>query len=151
MNAVVAFLHHLAAFAIVLTLFAEMLLLQEPLTLGSAKKIQRFDALYGMSAGLILILGFLRVVYFEKGADYYLHSGPFMVKMALFLVVGIVSIYPTVVFVKWGKALKQGVVPELGQAQRRKLRGIIHLELSLLVLIILNAAMMAKGIAYFGA
>ncbi|HTD05012.1 DUF2214 family protein [Undibacterium sp.] len=151
MNAFVAFLHHLAAFAIVLSLFAEMLLLQEPLTLGSARKIQRFDALYGLSAGLILVLGFLRVMYFEKGPGYYSHSAPFIVKMSLFLVVGLVSIYPTVVFLKWGKSVKQGIVPELDQVQQRKLRGIIHLELALLVLIILNAAIMAKGFGYFGA
>lgn len=151
MNAFLAFLHHLAAFAIALSLFAEMLLLAEPLSLGSARKIQRYDALYGVSAGLILVLGFLRVMYFEKGPGYYSHSGPFIVKMGLFLTVGLLSIYPTLVFLKWGKSLKQGIVPELSQPQTRKLRGVIHLELTLLVLIILSAAMMAKGIGYFGA
>ena len=150
MNACMAFFHHLAAFAIVLTLFAEMLLLAEPLTLASARKIQRFDALYGMSAGLILVLGFLRVMYFEKGPAYYLHSGPFMLKMGLFVLVGLISIYPTMVFLKWGKPLKQGIVPELSPAQKRTLRGIIHVELTLLVLVILCAALMAKGIGYFG-
>ncbi|GGC73911.1 DUF2214 family protein [Undibacterium terreum] len=151
MNAWMAFFHHLAAFTIALTLFAEMLLLAEPLTLASARKIQRFDALYGMSAGLILVLGFLRVMYFEKGPAYYSHSGPFMAKMGLFVLIGLISIYPTMVFLKWGKSLKQGIVPELSLSQKRKLRGIIHLELTLLVLVILSAALMAKGIGYFGA
>ncbi len=150
MNAFVAFLHHLAFIAVMLSLSVEMLLLAEPLTLGTARKIQRLDAVYGLSAGLILVLGFLRVMYFEKGPAYYSHSGPFIAKMALFLLVGLISIYPTVVFLKWGKSLKQGIVPELSQPQRKKLRGIIHLELTLLVLVILNAALMAKGIGYFG-
>ncbi len=90
-------------------------------------------------------------MYFEKGPQYYSHSGPFIVKMTLFIVVALVSIYPTVVFIKWGNSLKQGVVPDVSTQQRRKLRGIIHLELTLLALVILAAAMMAKGIGYFGA
>jgi putative membrane protein len=89
-------------------------------------------------------------MYFEKGADYYLHSAPFIAKMILFIVVGLISIHPTVIFIKWGKSLKQGIVPTLTDAQNRKLRMIIHVELTLLALMILCAAMMAKGIGYFG-
>lgn len=133
------------------SLSAELMLLAEPLNLQSARKIQRMDAVYGLAAGLILVLGFLRVMYFEKGPHYYSHSGPFIAKMALFVTVGLISIYPTMVFLKWGKSLKQGLVPEVSMQQQRKLRGIIHLELTLLVLVVLAAAMMAKGIGYFGA
>ncbi|MFZ6649555.1 DUF2214 family protein [Undibacterium sp. TJN25] len=150
-NAFIAFLHHLAFIAIMVSLSAEMLLLAEPLSLQSARKIQKLDAAYGLAAGLILVLGLLRVMHFEKGPQYYLHSGPFIAKMTLFIVAGLVSIYPTVVFIKWGKSLKQGVVPDVSTQQRRRLRGIIHLELTLLALVILAAAMMAKGIGYFGA
>jgi putative membrane protein len=149
MNAFIAFLHHLAAFTIVSCLFAEMLLLQEPLTVGSAKRIQRYDAIYGIAAGAILVLGFLRVQYFEKGADYYFHSAPFLIKLGLFAAVGLLSAYPTVVFFRWGKALKAGQLPEFSDGQRRKVRALIHVELLGLVLIIFNAAMMAKGIRYF--
>lgn len=150
MNATVAFLHHIAFLAIMLTLTAEMLMLKQPLTLASAKKIQRFDAIYGACAGLVLLLGALRVMYFEKGADYYMQSAPFFAKMILFLIVGLISIYPTLTFLKWNKLLKQGVAPEISPAQGRNLRLVIHLELSLLVLMILCAVLMAKGIGYFG-
>lgn len=150
MNAFVAFLHHIAFIAIMLILSAEMLMLKQPLTLASAKKIQIYDAIYGVSAILILIIGGLRVMYFEKGADYYLHSAPFIAKMILFIIVGLISIQPTVTFIKWGKSIKQGIVPALSDAQNRKLRMIIHVELTLLTLMILCAAMMAKGFGYFG-
>jgi putative membrane protein len=150
MNAIVAFLHHIAFVIIFLALAAEMLLLKQPLTVTSAKKIQRYDALYGMSAGLILVLGALRVMYFEKGADYYMHSAPFIIKIVLFLAAGLMSIYPTVTFLKWNNSLKQGVVPVISYAQNRKLRSVIHMELTLLVFVILCAALMAKGIGYFG-
>jgi putative membrane protein len=150
MNAFAAFLHHIAFVVIMLTLSAEMLMLKQALTLASAKKILRYDAISGASAGLILVIGILRVMYFEKGADYYMHSVPFIIKMALFLAIALLSIYPTLTFLKWNKSLKQGVVPELSDAQNRTLRGIIHLELTLLVLMILCAALMAKGIGYLG-
>lgn len=150
MSAVVAFFHHIAFVAIMLALAIEMVLLTQPMTLDNARKILRFDAIYGMSAGLILLLGVLRVMIFEKGAAYYLHSGPFYAKMALFILVGLISIYPTTVFLKWRQPLKQGIVPNLNHALNRRLRILIHVELTLLALMILNAALMAKGIGYFG-
>jgi putative membrane protein len=150
MNAIIAFLHHLAFVVIIVTLSVEMLLLRQPLTLISAKKILRFDAIYGAAAVAVLTFGVLRVMYFEKGADYYMHSAPFIIKMVLFLTVGLISIYPTSAFLKWNKSLKQGLVPEISDAQSHRLRSIIHMELTLLVFVILCAALMAKGIGHLG-
>ena len=150
MNALIAFLHHLAFVAIMLMLSVEMLTLKQPLTLSSARKIQIYDAIYGASAVLVLILGGLRVMYFEKGADYYMHSAPFIAKIIFFMIVGVISIHPTLTFIKWGKSLKQGIVPKVSDVQKRKIRMIIHVELTLLALMILCAALMAKGIGYMG-
>ena len=60
---------------------------------------------------------------------------------------GLLSIYPTVKFLSWRKRLHAGHVPELPDAERRKLRTIIHAELTLIVLILLCAALMARGSA----
>lgn len=150
MSALAAFIHHLAFVAIMLALAAEMILLKQPLTLDSARKILRYDVVYGVSAGLILVVGALRVMYFEKGASYYLNSAPFIGKMALFILVGLISIYPTIVFLKWRASLKQGIAPDLSESAKRTLRIVIHVELTLLALMILNAVLMAKGIAYLG-
>jgi putative membrane protein len=70
--------------------------------------------------------------------------------MALFILVGLISIYPTMAFLKWRQPLKQGIVPNIGDALNRRLRILIHIELTLLALMILNAALMAKGIGHFG-
>jgi putative membrane protein len=150
MSIFAAFLHHLCFVAIMLAVFAEMLLLKQPLTLASARKIQRYDAIYGISAALILIVGIVRVIYFEKGADYYLHSAPFIAKMVLFLMVGLLSIYPTMTFLKWNAPLKQDVLPEINATQVRTLRLLMHIEATLLLLMMLCAAAMAKGVGYFG-
>ena len=56
------------------------------------------DAVYGVAATVLLVVGLLRVFYTEKGAAYYFASFTFLAKLALFVVVGILSIYPTIKF-----------------------------------------------------
>lgn len=145
MSALFAFLHHLAAFALFATLVVEFVLLKDDLTLKSARRLQAVDLVYGISAALILVIGGLRVMYFEKGAEYYLHSTPFLLKMTLFLIVGLLSVVPTIEFFSWRKFLTQGQTPVISAAKLRTIRLILHLELVGLVLILLFAALMAKG------
>jgi putative membrane protein len=83
-----AFLHHLAAFTLVASLAVEFVLVKGELTVASARKLQVTDLIFGMSAAAVLIVGFSRVFYFEKGAFYYFHSVPFVAKFSLFAVVG---------------------------------------------------------------
>lgn len=145
-----AFLHHAAAFVLVAVLTAELVLTKAPLTAISARSVLRMDAAYGISALVLLVVGLLRVFYTEKGAHYYFHSAPFLVKLSLFIVVGLLSIYPTREFLSWRKRLRAGDVPTLTPGKRRNIRMILHTELTLLFVIMLCAAMMARGVGYFG-
>lgn len=63
----------------------------------------------------------------------------------LFLAAGLASIYPTLEFQSWGKALKAGQVPVVDAGNVRKIRSIMHWELVGVVLLILCAALMARG------
>jgi putative membrane protein len=110
----------------------------------------RMDAAYGASAAVLLIVGFLRVFYTEKGAAYYFNSGTFIAKIALFVIVALLSIYPTMRFLSWRKALKQERVPLLAARTRRTMRLILHVELTLLFSIMLFAVLMARGIGFIG-
>jgi len=141
-----AFLHHVAAFVLFAALVVEFVLIRDALTVGSARKILLADLLFGVSAGVVLVVGFLRVTYFEKGMTYYFHSWTFIAKLSLFVVVGLISIIPTREFLSWRKAVNQGQVPHVEPAKIRSLRSIIHVELAGVVLIILMAALMAKGV-----
>jgi putative membrane protein len=145
-----AFLHHAAAFVVVAMLAVELVVLKNELTLGAARSLLRIDAAYGFAAGVVLIVGLLRVFYTEKGAAYYFASGPFLAKLTLFVLVGVLSIYPTITFMRWRTALRTGQVPTLAPDVRRKLRLYVHGELTLLFVIMLLAVMMARGIGYFG-
>ncbi len=145
MNAVVAFAHHLAAFLLVSTLVVESALLNGALDRERMRQLQRMDLLYGLAAGMIVLVGLARVFWFEKGPAYYGHNAFFMAKMTLFGVVGVLSVYPTVVFLRWGKSLRQGAMPEIAPAQLLRLRRVVKAELAGLAGVLFCAAMMAKG------
>lgn len=149
-SALLAFLHHGAAFIIFGVLTAELVLMKGEVTLASARSLLRLDAAYGLSAAMLIVVGFLRVYYTEKGAAYYFHSLPFIAKLTLFAIVGLISIYPTRQFISWRKAVRQQQAPALQEPTRRTIRAIIHVELTLLLLIMLCAALMARGIGYLG-
>lgn len=148
--ALLAFAHHLAAFLIFAVLMVELSVTKGELTLTAARTVLRMDAVYGLASIAILVIGFLRVVYTEKGSAYYLHSGPFIAKLVLFVAIGLLSIYPTVKFLAWRKALRQQQVPEFDARTRRAVRLVLHVELTLLVGVLLCAALMARGIGFIG-
>jgi len=145
-----AFLHHLAAFTLVAALAVEFILIRGELNLGTARRLRLVDAIFGMSSGAVVVVGLLRVFYFEKGASYYFHSAPFIAKLSLFAIVGLLSIYPTVEFASWGKSLKHGQLPALTDRKLASIRSVIHWEVAGVVLILFCAALMAKGAGYFG-
>lgn len=150
MAAFFSFLHFLGAFALVAALTVEFVLIREELNVRNAFRILVADFVYGVSAGVVLIAGLLRVFYFEKGASYYFASIPFLLKVSLFLLVAAASIYPTFEFLTWYKPLRRGQTPLLADRKRRVIRSIIHWELAGILAIVLCAALMAKGIGYRG-
>ncbi len=150
MPAIMAFLHHLAAFTVVGCLVVEVVLFKPPLTVSQARRIQITDNLFGLSAGVLLVVGLLRVFYFEKGAAYYFHDGFFLTKFIVFLLAALISIYPTVLFLSWSKALKEGIVPDMSAAQVRRARMCLMWELTAIVVILFCAPFMARGFGYFG-
>jgi putative membrane protein len=148
--ALFAFLHHVAAFALVAALVVEFVLIREEITLQAARRLLLADLVYGAAAGSVLVVGLLRVFFFEKGAGYYLHSAPFIAKVSLFALIALLSIYPTVVFLSWRPSVKLGRPPPADARRIRRIRSLIHWELAGVVVLIFCAALMAKGIGVLG-
>jgi len=145
MTTLFAFLHHLCAFTLVAAVAIEFTLIRSELTLSSARRLQVTDIVLGMAAGALLVIGLLRVFFFEKGAAYYWHSHAFLTKFALFIIIGLLSIVPTLEFLAWRDAIAAGQVPVMDAATRRRVAVIIHTELAAIVVILLCAAIMARG------
>lgn len=145
MTTLFAFFHHVAAFTLVGALAVEFVLIRGELTLATARKLPIVDMVLGIAAGVLLVVGLARVFWFEKGADYYFHSHAFLTKLSLFVIIGLMSIVPTVEFLSWRNAVKQGEVPLVAARKLRTVRMIIHAELAAVVVILLCAAIMARG------
>ncbi len=145
-NSVMATLHHLCAFTLTACLLVEFVTYRKGLTVEEARRIQRVDLWYGISAGLLIAIGLLRVFYFEKGSNYYFHNYVFWIKMALFVVVGLLSIYPTVRYIKWNPVLAENRSPEIPDGEFRNIRLLLWLELIGIALILFAAPMMARGL-----
>src|SRR3984957_4998492 len=105
MSTLFAFLHHLCAFTLVSALAIEFALIRQELTVASARRLQVTDLVLGIAAGALLVVGLLRVFFFEKGAAYYWHSHAFLTKFSLFIVIGLLSIIPTMEFLSWRGAI----------------------------------------------
>jgi putative membrane protein len=148
LNALVAYVHFLAAFTLVFSIIFEWFTYSRNVTLIEAKRLQTIDVIYGISAAVVLVFGFLRILYFEKGSEFYFHSPFYKVKLYTFLVVGILSIYPTVKFFKWRKVTTLGVAPTFKEEEFKIIKWILRVEVAGLLIIILSASFMAKGIGY---
>ena len=146
MNSLFAFLHHIAAFALVAALVVEFVLIRDELSAKSARKILVADLALAISATVILVVGLLRVFYFEKGASYYFHNTSFIAKFSLFVLVALLSAYPTIQFLSWRGAVRRQQAPNVSPQRLRAIRAVIHWELAGVVFIILFAVLMARGI-----
>ena len=133
-TALVAFVHHLLAFTLVSALVAERVLFSPTPT----RRLRVIDAVYGASAGLLLLVGLARALWFEKGTAFYFANPFFLAKLTLFVLVGMASIYPTLMF--------RAAVMTPAQASR--VRRLLDLELAGVVAILFCAALMAKGIGF---
>lgn len=136
------YIHFISIFVIVGALVAERVLLKPEMKRREVIRLSKIDGLYGLAsisllaAGLTLWLG-----EYGKPAAFYTENPLFHTKLGLFVIVGILSIWPTVFFIKQrkGDADDTIVIP-------RRIIRIVQFELLLLAIIPLFAGLMAKGI-----
>lgn len=145
MSTLMAFLHHLAAFTLMAALAVEFVLIRQELTVSSARRLIATDGVFGAAAGVVLVIGLLRVFFFEKGAAYYWSDHAFLTKFIVFVLVGLLSIVPTVEFLSWRKAVRAGEIPTVSAGKLKTIRTIMHVEVVGIVIILLAAAIMARG------
>lgn len=141
---IVAWMHYASIMLMIASLLGEHLLLKSELTVAQARAIQRLDIVYGASAGIVLVTGVLRM-FLEKGAAYYNHHVAFHILIGIFVAAGLLSIYPTIVFLRWRADTKAERGQQLAAAQFRKIQMIVRVEMTLLLLAPFFATWMAHG------
>lgn len=115
--------------------------------MGAVKNVLMADNLWGISALILLVTGGMRAFGgYEKGSDYYLHQPLFHLKMTLFLLILLLEIAPMITLIKWRIALGKGAAINPSRAGR--FARISHIEALLLVLMVVAATGMARGVSF---
>jgi putative membrane protein len=144
LDLILAIAHHVLIFAIFGILFAEFMALRPGMSNATAVRIAAIDLWYGLLAGAVLVIGFCRAIYAAKGWAYYSHNTFFWAKMTCFAAIGLLSVPPTMQFIRWRKS---GVAAD--DAAIESVRRYLHAELGLFVLLLVFAAAMARGYGEF--
>ena len=104
------------------------------------------DNLWGLAAVVLLVTGGVRAFGgFEKGSDYYLHQPLFHLKMTLFVLILLLESAPMIALIKWRVALGKGRPIDASKAGR--FARFSHMEALLLVLMMIAATGMARGVS----
>ena len=145
-DAILAWIHFVLAFLMVGTLVAESFILRLPVDGRVARLLARVDLFYGISAGLLVAAGVSRVIWGAKGWLYYQGQPFFWAKMAAFAVVGLISILPTMTFLRWSKAAKTSDAFVVSDSEAKRVRRYVMTETHLIALLLLFAVLMARGV-----
>ena len=145
-DAILAYLHFAAIFTLLWFLAKEWTLLRAGAANVDIERIASSDAWFGAAAGLVLVTGALRAAFGAKGWAFYAHNPAFHVKVTLFVIVGLVSIAPTLKFLRWRKARRADPAFRVSEAEWTRARRFIMIELHLIALIPLLAVIMSRGL-----
>jgi putative membrane protein len=144
LDLLLAIAHHLLIFGMFGVLCGELILLKRGIDAAAVARIARMDIGYGVTATLIVVIGFSRAVFAAKGWHYYQHNGFFWAKIATFAVIGLLSLPPTIAFIRWRAA---NITPT--DAQVAGARRFMLAEMALFPLLPAFAAAMARGYGAF--
>jgi putative membrane protein len=142
---VLAIVHHLLVFTLAGILAFEIGTVGLTMRRDEILRVGRVDSWYGILAVVIIVVGFVRATIAAKGWAYYEVNIFFWAKMATFLVVGLLSIVPTVAIIRWRNALKGDVAFVPPADAIRRVRGYLWAEAALFLLLPVFAAVMARG------
>lgn len=145
-DAGLSFLHFVFAFILVGAIAAEAWVLRLPVDGKVARLLLRIDLFYAIAAVGVIVAGVSRVFFSIKGADHYAGQPFFWVKMAAFAVIGLISIAPTRAFIMWTKAARADPAFAVPEAEAKRIRRFVMIEVHLLALVPLFAALMARDI-----
>lgn len=145
-EALLAYAHFLAILTMVTFVASEAALCRkEWLNAAVVERLARVDMVYGIAAIAVLATGFARTWWGMKGAGWYWSQPLLHAKVTLFVIVGLISIVPTIRFGRWRKALRAtGALPT--DAEVRSTRRLVMVEAHLLVVIPLLAVFLARGV-----
>ena len=148
LEAILAYLHLLAILTMVVFIASEAALCRvEWLNAAVVERLAKVDMVYGIAAIAVLATGVARTWWGIKGTAWYWTNPLLHLKLTLFIIVGVISIFPTLTYSRWRKALRSsGSLP--AESEIRKTRKLVMIQAHVIAVIPLAAVFLARG---FGA
>ncbi|MDM0039636.1 DUF2214 family protein [Variovorax sp. J22G21] len=145
LEAILAYLHLLAILTMVVFISSEAALCRvQWLNAAVVERLARIDMIYGIAAVTVLATGVARTWWGVKGTAWYWTNPLLHIKLTLFIIIGVISIFPTLTYFRWRKALRaNGSLP--AEADIRKTRKLVMIQAHLIVVIPLVAVFLARG------
>lgn len=134
------YLHYFAILTLAGALIIENMAIKPTISGEDARNLAKVDTVYGLSAGLVFLLGLTLWLWVGKPAEFYSENPLFLTKLGLFILIALLSIYPTVFYIRNRHSEEESIeVPAAVLLLTR-------LELIVLPIIPILAYLMARGI-----
>jgi putative membrane protein len=147
LDAILAYLHFIAIFLLFSFMVTEAMLVRGALDAAAVRLLGRVDIWYLGAALAVLFSGMLRLMFGAKGPDFYLGAWPIYAKIGLFLLVGVISVGPTLRFIRWRRMFERDAAWRVPEDERKSTRRTLMAELHIAALIPLVAVIMSRGLA----
>lgn len=148
LDAALAYLHFTAILLVFAFLTTEVVLVRLRLDEAMVRLLGRVDLWYFGALAAALATGLARLAFGAKGASFYLDAWPVYVKIGLFLTVALVSVAPTLRYVRWRRAFEHDPAWAVPDVERHALRRYLMIEVHLAALIPVFAVIMARGLGH---
>lgn len=145
MDYLIRYGHYLGFLVLFASLLAEHLLTTRSIDGRQARKLARIDALYGLSALVVIVTGVLMFsgYGFGKGAALYLKNGIFHAKVTLFVLIALLSLKPTLFFLRHRRAADDASIDV-----PRSIIMVQRVQLLLVLVLPLLGLLMARGLGF---
>ena len=137
---IVRYIHFIGIILLSSSLVSEHLLIRPSLDKASFKRLAIIDSIYGLSAVITLVAGLLLWFAVGKPASFYTSNPVFHIKMTLFIVIGIISIFPTLFFRKNRKSIDNEI------AMPKYIVLLIRIQLTGLIIMPLLGVFVGRGV-----
>ena len=145
---ILAYLHFAAILTFVWFVAKQWTLLRAGPAALDLRRLALSDVGVGLAAIGVVATGVARLAFGAKPLAFYLKNPVFHAKIGLFVLVGLISIVPTMRILAWRRAHKADPAFRPDEAAWRRVCRCVMIELHGIALIPLLAVMMARAIGY---
>jgi len=149
-DAILAYLHFAAIFALLWFLAKEWTLLKAGVASLQVQRLATADIGFALAAMAVLATGASRLLFGAKPVAFYTGNPVFHIKVSLFVLAALISIRPTLAFLRWRKAVAANANFRVDEREWRLVKRLVLIEMHMVALIPVFAVLMERGIGYRG-